>query len=222
VRSILSLVADIRPYFSSDPDLLRVVMNSTSLVEATLAMELLTQTVPERALITAANIREAIKELPRCPLSMAVDFETLARVWELERVGMGWERQFDDRDDDFTIVLLGEGNFCYDIVVRLKGRTMMWMPRSPEEDFVNPDLVDLVMEHHGLLRTVIDLVGAMGMPFSPAFYLSLEDWQQEYAETTFSEVVELFGNPDDKPKRPTQLSSSYFRKIDMGGVNWLG
>jgi len=197
-------------------------MNSTSLVEATLAMELLSETVPERALITAANIREAIKELPRCPLAMAVDFDTLSRVWDLERVGMGWERRFDDSDAEFTIVLLGEGNFCYDIVVRLSGRTMMWMPRSPEEDFINPDLVDLVMEHRGLLRTVIDLVGAMGLPFSPAFYLSLEDWQQEYAETTFNEVVQLFGDGKDRPQRPTQLPMNYFRKIDTGGINWLG
>jgi len=192
VRPVEPMLEDARSHYASDPDLNRVVLNATSWVEANLALELLTESLPEKALVTIANIREAVKELPRCPLSMSLDFDSLAQVWNLEREGMGWVRSFEDTAGNYSIVLLGEGNFCYDIIVRTDHRTLMWMPKSSEEDFLNPDIIDLIMERPTVLGNVVELLKAMGLPFYPTFYLSLEDWRQEYAQVIFDEVVQGF------------------------------
>ncbi len=181
-----------RSHYATDPDLNRTILNSTSWVEANLAVELLAETTPDKALVTAANIRETIKELPRCPMAMSIDFEGLARIWDLKREGMGWTRSFEEPAGDYSIVLLGDGNFCYDIVVRTNGRTIMWMPENSRENFLNPEIVDLIIERPTVLKNVIDLVEAMGTPFYPAFYMSLEDWRQEYMQTVFEEVVDIF------------------------------
>ncbi len=230
MRTIPRLVDEIRSYYSSDPDLMRIVFNATSWVEASLAVGLLGEKVPEKSLVTGANIREAIKELPRCPISMAVDFATLARVSALTRLGSGWERDYEDPAGDYTIVLLGEGNYCYDIVIRSEGATCMWMPCDCGEDFLNPDIVDLAMERTTLLNNVIELVGDMGLSFSPVFYLSLDDWRAEYAETFFGEVVDAFGRATLEPGDPgAAFREERIRLREQGrgdgggsGPSWMG
>lgn len=227
MRATSRLIAEFRDHYEADPDLVRIALNSTSWAEASLAVELLGEEVPERALVTAANIREAIKELPRCPLPMALEFETLARVWDLRREDNSWERTFDDADGEYTIVLLGEGNFCYDIVVRTAERTLMWMPRDTEEDFLHPDIVDLLWERSTLLDNVIDLAKTMGLVFSPLFYVSLQDWRHEYATAIFGEIVEAFGMREEvrRPaKRPVPLwdaERSVHRREDRR-ISFLG
>ena len=229
MRTVSRLVDEIRSYFGDDPDLMRIVVNAVSWVEASLAIGLLGEKVPERSLVTGANIREALKELPRCPITMAVDFETLARIAGLDRVGSGWEREYQDPAGDYTLVLLGEGNYCYDIVVRSEGRTLMWMPHDSAEDYLNPDIVDLVMERTTLLKNVIELVGEMGMPFSPIFYLSLDDWRAEYAETVFGEICDVFGVSGAKLADPGEVFREErirLRQQDLeggsSGLSWSG
>lgn len=229
MQPISQLINSVRESYDSDADLMRTAINSTSWVEASLAVTLAGDSVSQRTLVTAVNLREALKELPRCPITMALDFETLARVWDLKRVGGAWERAFDDPDGGYTIILLGEGNYCYDLVVRTDGRTLMWMPIHPEEDFLSPDVVDLLVRRTTLLPTVIELNQAMGLPFSPLFYLSLEDWHQEYAETMFAEATGLFasGEPESGPAACTR---SWQRKAERlrperrcdSDVTWLG
>lgn len=208
MRATSRLIAEFRDHYDIDPDLVRIALNSTSWAEASLAIEFLGEQVPERALVTAANIREALKELPRCPLRMPLEFETLARVWGLRREDNSWERSFDDPGGEYAIVLLGEGNFCYDIVVRTAEHTLMWMPHDAGEDFLHPGIVDLLMERTTLLENVIDLAETMGLVFSPLFYVSLQDWRYEYATVIFGEIVEAFGMREEvrRPaKRPVPL-----------------
>lgn len=224
------MLEDIRPHYPADPDLVRVLLNSTSWVEASLAVELLAETVPERALVTATNIREAIKELPRCPMRMATDFERLSRVVGLERDGMGWSRIYEDTEGDYIVELLGDGNYCYDIVIHTDDDTLMWMPRSHQEDYLNPDVIDLIMLRPTVLRNVVELLDAMGQTFSPIFYLSIEDWRQEYAETIFAEVVQVFGPEGESTKaaasrmREAELTGTHVRvrgHSDEGGLSWI-
>jgi hypothetical protein len=220
------LLVDARSGYEADRDLHRVALNAVSWVEANLAVECLAETISQKALVTVANIREAIKELPGCPLAMPMDFEGLARVWELEREGHAWRRTFADEAGEYSILLLGDGNYCYDIVVRADGRTLMWMPRNRDEDFLNPDVIDLMMQRPGVLRSVIDLLQTMGLSFYPAFYLSLEDWRQEYAQTMFDEVVELFSTEAEARKRaereePGPAETRYRGMSNDGGISWL-
>lgn len=229
MRPVEPLLIGARTHYEADPDLHRVVLNATSWVEANLAVELLAESVPDRDLVRVANIREAIKELPPCPTAMAIDFEGLARVWEMERDGSAWKRSFADADGEYSILLLGEGNYCYDIVVRADGRTLMWMPPNREDDFLNPDVIDLLVQRPAVLGSVVSLVQAMGLPFYPSFYLSLEDWRQEYVQTVFDEVVDLFGSEDDAKRRacraeeedPHGTNMRFRGASDDNGITWL-
>jgi len=230
VATVGPMLEDIRPHYPADPDLVRVLLNSTSWVEASLAVELLAETVPERALVTATNIREAIKELPRCPMRMATDFERLSRVVSLERDGMGWSRIYEDAEGDYIIELLGDGNYCYDIVIHTDDGTLMWMPRSHQEDYLNPDVIDLIMSRPTVLRNVIDLLEAMGQTFYPIFYLSIEDWRQEYAETIFAEVVRVFSSEQHedyatkKRESEAEPAGTHVRVRghgDEAGLSWI-
>lgn len=229
MRAVEPLLVDARSHYETDRDLHRVVLNATSWVEANLAADLLAESIPEKALVTVANIREAIKELPRCPMPMSLDFEGLAAVWGLVREGSAWTRSFEDPAGSYAILLLGDGNYCYDIVVRTETQTLMWMPRNRDDDFLNPDVIDLMMERPTLLRNVIELLQAMGLPFYPSFYLSLEDWRQEYAQTMFEECVGLFSKedhadpnkhkPTDDTPQPTNVR--YRGMGNDGGIAWL-
>lgn len=192
MRPVEPMLAGVRTDYQTDPTTARVVLNATSWFEVSLAVGVLTDRIPVRSIVALANVREAIKELPRCPLPMPIDFESLARTWNLEREDMAWSRRFDDSAGDYSIALLGEGNFVYDIVIRTDGRTLMLMPEDSSEDFLNPEVVDLMVERPDILGSVIDLTEAMGLPFYPMFYMSLEDWQQEYATVVFDEVLSDF------------------------------
>lgn len=192
MRAVEPMLAEIRSDYDNDPDLTRVILNATSWFEASLAIGVLSEAMSVRTLVTFANLREAIKELPRCPMAMRIDFEGLARTWNLERDGMAWNRRFDHAAGEYSIALLGEGNYVYDIVIRIDGHTLMLMPANAAEDFINPDAIDLMMERPDILSAVIDLTQAMGLPFYPMFYMSLEDWQHEYAATVFTEIITDF------------------------------
>lgn len=214
MHAVEPMLIEVRSDYRNEPDLTRVVLNATSWFEASLAVGVLSETMPVRTLVTFANLREAIKELPRCPLPMRIDFEGLARTWSLERDGMAWSRRFDHAAGEYSIALLGEGNYVYDIVIRIDGRTLMLMPENAAEDFINPDAIDLMMERPDILASIIDLTQAMGLPFYPMFYMSLEDWRNEYATAVFTEVISGFDRvqhelpasvlpkPAPKPKRP--------------------
>ncbi|MRS11903.1 MAG: hypothetical protein EG823_02375 [Actinobacteria bacterium] len=192
MRAVELMLADIRSDYQTDSDLTRVLLNATSWFEASLAVGLLAESMPARSIVGFANVREAIKELPRCPMPMHVDLESLARIWNLEREDMAWSRSFDGPAGDYSIALLGEGNFLYDVVIRAGGRTLMLMPGNRAEDFINPEVIDLVMEYPEILGSLVDLTTAMSLPFYPMFYMSLEDWQQEYATAVFNEVIAGF------------------------------
>lgn len=70
----------------------------------------------------------------------------------------------------------------------------MWMPKDSAEDFLNPEVIDLLMERPSVLGSVVALAHAIGLVFYPTFYLSLEDWREEYVQAAFDEVVEIFGD----------------------------
>jgi hypothetical protein len=199
------MLTALRPHFEADPDLTRILLNATSWLEASLALGVLAEQVPSRTLVTCANVREVIKELPRCPMPMSLDFESLARIWGLEREEHAWARRFGDAVGDYSIALLGDGNYLYDIVVRTGERSLMLMPPDCSQDFVNPEVIDLMIERPAILGSVVDLTMAMGLAFYPMFYMSLEDWRQEYATAVFGEIVEDF----DKRREPAVVEAAH-------------
>lgn len=167
----------------------RVLLNATSAAEANLALEVLRQTVPEKALVTACNLREILRALPSSPFTMRVDEVTLCRTCELESNIASLEKRLPDGID---VAVTTAGNLVLDLIIRRDGEKLFWTPIPVRDDFVNPEVVDVVVESGYLLDEVIELVKCMGIVFNPRFYLSLADFQMDYAADIIEGIDNLF------------------------------
>lgn len=184
-------LAHLRPHYTDETrDLFRVLLNATSIAEASLALQELRDVVPEKALITACNLREVLHALPRSPFTMRVDEETLRRTFGLDKDVAAMSK---DLPDHLELVMMTAGNLVLDLIVKDHGEKYFWTPIPMRDDCVNPDVVDLVVSSGYLLDEVIELVKCMGCVFNPRFYLSLEDWLDEHAAEVMESLIgELF------------------------------
>ncbi|TLM83242.1 MAG: hypothetical protein FDZ75_07530 [Actinobacteria bacterium] len=183
----LAAIRDV--YEGESRDLLRVLMNATSVAEANLALEVLKATAPEKTLVSACNLREVLRALPSSPFAMRVDEDTLARTAGLDRrvAAMGKVLR-----PGLELVVTTAGNLVLDIIVRLDDRKMFWNPVPVTDDYVNTEVLDLLIDDDQLLDGVLDLISCMGVVCNPKFYLSLEDWGLEYAHDAFEGLGDLF------------------------------
>lgn len=180
----------LRPHLAGETrDLMRILLNATSAAEANLALEVLKETLPEKTLVAACNMREVLGSLPSSPFPMHVDEETLCRVAGLDRRIAAMGRTLPD---GLEIVVTTAGNLVLDIIIRRYTEKYFWNSVPVTDDFVNPDVLDLLFESDYLLAAAIDLATAMGVVFNPKFYLSLEDWHLEYASDVFEGLGDLF------------------------------
>jgi hypothetical protein len=180
----------IRPHYTPDTTyLFRIVLNATSVVEANIALDLLSRTVPERALVTTMNLREVLKALPASPFPMAVDGETLMRVAALEKYMAAYRKS---TPDGYDLVVTTAGNLALDLIVKHGDDKFFWTPVPVTTDYICPALIDHLITSEYLLESVIDLVTAMGVVFNPPFYLSLDDWHLDHARETMESLDGLF------------------------------
>jgi len=180
----------VRTHYSGDTrELLRVLLNATSPAEANLALDCLRESVPEKVLVAACNLREVLRSLPSSPFTMRVDEEVLARTLGLERsiAAMGMTLA-----DGTELSVTTAGNLVLDVIVRADGSKHFWNPVPITDDYVSGDVLDLVVESDHLLAAVVELSKAMGMVFNPKFFFSLEDWYLDYAADVFSGIGDLF------------------------------
>lgn len=183
-------LANIRAHYTGDSrDLLKVLLNSTSATEANLAIEVLAETVPEKTLVAAANLREVLRAMPSTPFSMRVDEQVLARTAGLERNMAAMSKRLDCGAE---LAVTTAGNLVLDIIVKHDDRKSFWNPVPVTDDYLNDDVLDQVVETDGVLDAVIDLVNCMGCVWNPKFYLSLEDWHLDYAADVFEGLGDLF------------------------------
>ena len=167
----------------------RVLLNATSAAEANLALEVLRQTVPERGLVIACNLREVLRALPGSPFTMRVDEATLCKSAGFEAKMASFHKRLPD---GIELVVTTAGNLVLDLIVKSSGEKYFWTPIPVRDDFVNPEVVDLVVESGYLLDEVIELVKCMGIVFNPRFYLSLADFQLDYAAEVMQRLDDLF------------------------------
>jgi hypothetical protein len=183
-------LAQLRPHYTDEArDLFRVLLNATSSAEANLALDVLRESVPEKVLVNACNLREVIRALPTSPFAMRVDEDTLAKTAGLERNIAALSRQLPDGTE---LAITTAGNLVLDVIVKVDGEKYFWNPVPVTDDFVHTEMVDLAVESDHLLNALIDLAHAMGVVFNPKFYLSLEDWHLDYAEDVFEGLGDLF------------------------------
>jgi hypothetical protein len=177
-------------YNPQTQELLSVLLNSASAAEASLALEGLKGLVPEKALVTACNLREVLQAVPPSPFVMCTDEDTLARVAGLKR---GIATLAKTLPDGIEICVTTAGNLVLDLIVRTAdGEKLFWTPIPVELDFINPRIVSLLMESPSLLDEVIELVKSMGVVFNPKFYLSIQDFRLEYAAAAITAIDDLF------------------------------
>ncbi len=183
-------LTQLRPHYEVGAnDLFRVLLNATSAAEANLALEVLRETVPEKVLVTACNLREVLRALPTSPFAMRVDEDTLAKSAGLDRRMAAMGKVLDD---GIELVITTAGNLVLDIIVKHRGEKYFWNPVPVMEDYVNSEVLDLVITSDYLLEATIELAHATGVVFNPKFYLSLEDWHMEYASDVFDGLGDLF------------------------------
>ncbi|MDP2183102.1 MAG: hypothetical protein Q8K99_11105 [Actinomycetota bacterium] len=180
----------VRPHYTPDTEyLFQVLLNTTSVVEANIALDLLVKSVPEKPLVTAVNLREVFKTLPASPFTMAVDERTLLRVTGMQKDLAVYKIA---TPDDYEVIVTTAGNLVLDLIVKHAGEKLFWTPVPRTEDFINPKLVKHLVVSDYLLTQTIEIVKAMGMVFNPTLYLSLDDWHLEYARETMEGLGDLF------------------------------
>ena len=180
----------LRPFFTDDTrDLFRVLLNATSATEASLALRVLEDFVPEKPLVTACNLREVLRELPRSPFMMAMDERTLVYTANLQREIAVLKKVLPG---DIELAVTTAGNLVLDLIVKHRGEKYFWTPIPVTDDYVNPEIVDLLVTSECLLDEVINLIKCMGMVFNPKFYLSLDDFTMEFASDVFAGLADLF------------------------------
>lgn len=183
-------LARIRQHYTPDTKYLyRILLNATSVVEANIALDLLLKHVPERDLVAAINLREAIKSLPVSPFPMAVDETTLMRVAGMEKHLAVFKKQITN---DYDLVVTTAGNLVLDLIVMHQNHKIFWTPVPVRGDFITTELIDHIISSDVLFPEVVELVLAMGLVFNPTLYLSIEDWHLEYAAETMAGLGNLF------------------------------
>ena len=188
--TLTSGLSQLRPYYTDqNRDLLRVLLNATGVAEANLALGLLCDLVPEKPLETACNLREVLRALPSTPFAMRVDERTLVKTARLEAHMAAMSKTLPG---GLELVVTTAGNLVLDVIVKHDAEKYFWTPVPIVDDYVNPDIVDLVVTSGYLLDEVIDLVKCMGVVFNPKFYLSLEDWTMENAADVIDDLGDLF------------------------------
>jgi hypothetical protein len=184
-------LSQLRPHYTSETrELFATLLNATSAAEASLALEVLRKVVPEKPLVTACNLREVLQALPASPFAMSVDEATLVRVAKLDRNIAVLRKVLPD---GVEVCATTAGNLVLDLIIRTAdGEKHYWTPIPSTHDFVNPRVVDLVIDSPSLLIEVIELVKCMGVVFNPKFYLSIEDFRLEYAADMICALDDLF------------------------------
>jgi len=180
----------LRQYVTAENrDLFRVLVNATSAAEATLALQILSPDVPEKVLVTACNLREVLRGMPVSPFPMRVDEQTLIRSAHLEKELAALGRTLPD---GLELVVTTAGNLVLDVIVKDGGTKLFWTPMPVIEDFVNPEVVDLLIDSDYLLDEAIELFTCMGVVFNPRFYMSVDDFTLEYASDALAGLGDLF------------------------------
>lgn len=183
-------ISRLRSHYTQETrELLGVLVNAISPAEATLALSVLRDKVPEKSLVTACNLREILGALPASPFAMRVDEETLVRSAGLTKDIAAYSKTLPD---DIELAVTTAGNLVLDVIVKANGEKYYWSPIPVEHEFVNPKLLDLIFESDHLIDAVLDLAKCMGVVVNPKFYLSIEDFRLEHAASIISELDQLF------------------------------
>ena len=176
---------------AADPMLTAALLSAHSDSEAVYAFSLLKNTIPDEHLLMLANLRELLSELPEPPFRVGEGLELLARAGGYEDTGRSYRRRFDSVTGVFGLEFLGRAKACDGIVVHTpSGRQML---RGAEGCRLDAEVIGLFVSQRILLDALLDAFALLGLPMSPAIYMTTEDFLAEHgAEAAAKAFDELF------------------------------
>lgn len=167
-------------------DLVRVLVNASSSVEAGLALAALRDSLPEADLVLLCNLRELFVEISTTPVSVPFELDVLERVRDYEHVGCSWRTECIGAHGVAGLEFIGEGNRVDAIMLHLfTGRIPLL---TCDEDLVNPKAIDALFANEDLAEELVESLRSLGLGVSPRFYLSVTDYVVENADSLLEEV----------------------------------
>jgi hypothetical protein len=163
----------------ADLDLVATLLSSRSSAEAAIAFSLLRGTISDSELVTLANLRSLVSEIPDPPFRTGESLELLERAGHYEYTGRSYRRMFESSHGVFGIEFLGENHSCDGIVVHTA--TSRYTLKSHHGDSVDEAQLALFVNHSILLDAVIEALKLLGCQLDPMLYVSADDFVSEHA-----------------------------------------
>lgn len=176
---------------NADPELVAAFLSAESDGDAVISFSLLRGTIPDSDLLMLANLRAVLLELPVGPFRVGEDLELLCRAGEYEDSGRSYRRLFDSGHGVFGLEFVGRNRQCEGIFVHTPACRMQMKPHGGER--IESEMITLFVRHRILLDALLEALAVLGMPLSPAIYVTADDFLAEHGAAAASEAFgELF------------------------------
>ncbi len=176
---------------NADPDLVAALLSAVSDTDAVVSFTLLRGTIPDEHLLMLINLRELLCELPESPFRVGEDLELLTRASRYEDTGRSRRRMFESAHGFFGIEFVGSGRLCEGIFVHTPACRMQLKPAG--EYRLDSEMITLFVSHRILLDAILEALELLGMPLSPAIYVTVDDFLTEHGAAAASGAFdELF------------------------------
>jgi hypothetical protein len=176
---------------NADPELVAALLSADSDSDAVVSFSLLRGTIPDDDLLMLANLRELLFEIPEAPFRAGDDLGLLARGGAYEDTGRSYRRVFESDHGVFGLEFVGRGKRCDGIFVHTPACRMQLGPSGSYR--LDSELITLFVRHRILLDALLEGLAMLGLPLSPAIYMTVDDFLAEHGTAAATEAFsELF------------------------------
>jgi len=171
-------------------DLVCVLVNSRSSAEAALAASILRLRVPDAHIVSLCNLRELLSEIASTPLVVPERLEMLGRLLGYQRDGDSWSLRMGGCDRARMIEFIGDGNRVDTIV--LHAGDLKIPLTGVDSDFHSTEAAQALLADTEWCDGLLEALSALGLPVTPRFYMSVNDYMSEHAGAALSDIKALF------------------------------
>lgn len=171
-------------------DLVRVLLNSRSAAEASLAVVMLRDRMSERDLVSLCNLRELISVLPSVPFTAPSELSILSRTLGYKQVGMAFSLAVCEPREFPRLEFVGDGNRVDSIVLHTANARI---PLAVcDGDFLDPAAIDAMLADEMLGPALVGALHVLGVEISAKFYMSVTDYVLENTVAALDDIEALF------------------------------
>lgn len=171
-------------------ELVKLLMNSRCNVEASLAVGMLRESMPEAHLVSLCNLRELIAELPSESFLIPERLEMLGRTLGYLAEGDTWHLEFGDAQARRCLEFVGDGNRVDSVNLHCA-----WGSASlagVDSDFLSPGMAEALLTDTLWGEKLVQALLTLGMPLSPKFYMCVDDYMFENAGAALDDIKAMF------------------------------